>query len=61
MMEKMGWQEGESLGVTGQDGIKEPIELKVQNNREGIGFDGNEQKQEMAIGELQDEGKEEKL
>ncbi|KAI9492601.1 SMAD/FHA domain-containing protein [Zychaea mexicana] len=37
MLRKMGWQEGQSLGRTGADGIVAPISPSTQTHRRGLG------------------------
>ncbi|KAG0190301.1 Angiogenic factor with G patch and FHA domains 1 [Apophysomyces sp. BC1034] len=37
MLRKMGWQEGQSLGKTGSNGILEPVRPAVQTERAGLG------------------------
>ncbi|KAI9317390.1 hypothetical protein BX666DRAFT_2026682 [Dichotomocladium elegans] len=37
MLKKMGWEDGQSLGVTGTDGIIAPINPKTQAHRAGLG------------------------
>ncbi|KAF7729006.1 Angiogenic factor with G patch and FHA domains 1 [Apophysomyces ossiformis] len=37
MLRKMGWQEGQSLGKSGSDGILEPIRPATQTERAGLG------------------------
>jgi len=37
MLAKMGWREGEGLGRT-SDGIVEPIEIKMKNDKKGVDF-----------------------
>ena len=40
MMEKMGWTDGQGLGISNQ-GQVEPVTLKAKNDAKGVGFKGN--------------------
>lgn len=39
MLQKMGFKEGQTLGKTGDSGIKVPISVQVKNDRGGLGRD----------------------
>uniref|UniRef100_T1GKG3 G-patch domain-containing protein n=1 Tax=Megaselia scalaris TaxID=36166 RepID=T1GKG3_MEGSC len=39
MLQKMGYKKGDSLGKSSTEGIKEPIAIKIKENRSGLGVE----------------------
>lgn len=56
MLQKMGWQAGEGLGVSGQ-GIATPIESKLRPKGAGIAFKGFRERTDQALAEDRRQGK----
>ncbi|KAL5287105.1 GPATCH11 family protein [Megaselia abdita] len=46
MLQKMGYKKGESLGKTSTEGIKEPIGIKIKENRSGLGLEAKRKEDE---------------
>lgn len=56
LMAKMGFQPGQALGATGNEGRVNPVELSIKDDRGGIGMDSEKKRKVREAGEAAEEG-----